>query len=151
MGTAPPPKVQIKHTPDKGRGVFLEEGVSARRYIPPWIQDKWGLSLLTEGGKGGNLRYEPGALYDKGRFCLDATRCFNTLGHLLNHAPPCKVTAKPTKPLFVKGKCFFFLFLVPDIQQQGLLSSFCYLGWRKPEATDSVQFVVLSETFELQL
>ena len=49
---------------------------------------------------------------DKGWFCLDATRCFNTLGRLLNHAPPCKATAKPTKPLFVEGKRFFVCLFV---------------------------------------
>jgi len=36
-------------------------------------------------------------------FCLDAMRRFNTHGRLLNHVPPRKATAKPTKLLFVKG------------------------------------------------
>lgn len=33
--------------------------------------------------------------------CLDATRKYGTVGHLLNHAAPGKVTVKPYKPLMV--------------------------------------------------
>lgn len=40
----------------------------------------------------------------QGWFCLDATRRHNTLGRLLNHAPPSQATLKPFKPLKVNGK-----------------------------------------------
>ena len=40
----------------------------------------------------------------QGWFCLGATRHFNTLGRLINHAPRQQATTKPTKPLFIKGK-----------------------------------------------
>lgn len=33
--------------------------------------------------------------------CLDATRKYGTVGRLLNHAAPGKVTVKPYKPLMV--------------------------------------------------
>ena len=52
----------------------------------------------------------------KGWFCLDATRRFNTLGRLLNHAPPRKATAKPTKPLFIKGKWRVGVVAARDLQ-----------------------------------
>ena len=39
-----------------------------------------------------------------GWVCLDATRCFSSMGRLLNHAPKTVATLTPHKPLFVGGK-----------------------------------------------
>lgn len=111
----------IHEIPGKGRGVLVEEFVPAGSYLceykttevyPRANRAKKEQEYATNG--------EPCMILEvqtpQGWFCLDATRKYNTLGRLLNHAAPHVATAKPFKPLLVNGKWRVGFLSTKDLQ-----------------------------------
>lgn len=109
MGKAAPIQLEIRETLEKGRGVFVQQEVPAGAFLLEYkTAEVFPRSQRKEKEEIYALNDEPCMILEvetpRGWYCLDATRRFNTLGRLLNHAPPHEATAKPSKPLFVKGK-----------------------------------------------
>ena len=101
--------IEIREVPGKGRAVFT---------LTPIPKDTFVLEYKTYKVYDREERITHKQEYEfngegcmvlevetaDGWFCLDATRRHNTLGRLLNHAPPPHATLKPNKPLRVNGK-----------------------------------------------
>ena len=112
--------MEICDVPGKGRAVFLRE---------PIAKDTFVLEYKTSEVYPRRERQKHEDVYElnnegcmilevetsQGWFCLDATRRHNTLGRLMNHAPPRKATLRPFKPLFVKGKWRVGFIAVKDL------------------------------------
>jgi len=102
-------ELEIRDIPGKGRGVFtlkpIPKGSFVMEYKTTQVYPQQERGIHEEeyafNGEGCMiLEVET----PQGWFCLDATRRHNTLGRLLNHAPPTQATLKPFKPLKVNGK-----------------------------------------------
>jgi len=96
--------MEVKHILAKGRGVFVNEYVSAGTYMAE-CKTIYPRSKRVKYEAMYTLSDEPCMILEvqapQGWQCLDATRKYGTVGHLLNHAAPGKVTVKPYKPLTV--------------------------------------------------
>ena len=101
--------VEIKDVPPKGRGVFAAAPIKQGSYICEYkTTNVYPRSARAKEEKQYALNGEACMVLDvytsMGCFTLDATRRFNSVGRLLNHAPAKVATVKPFKPLLVGEK-----------------------------------------------
>ena len=111
--------------PLKGRGVVAREVIRKGKYVCEYrthrvypVGSAEETQLATEyqrNGEGSYVLYTAYIVPEFGaRLCFDATRRFQDLGHLINHAPT-GYNLKPGRPLFVRGKWRVGMVAVKDI------------------------------------
>lgn len=109
MGKSKEIQMDIREIRGKGRGVVVTQQVPAGTFVVEYKTTKvYPKSKREQHEAEYSLNDEPCMILEvqtpNGWHCLDATRRFQSLGRLMNHAPPDKATAKPFRPQFVRGK-----------------------------------------------
>jgi SET domain-containing protein len=103
------PTLRIGHIEGKGRAVFATTSIPQGAYVCEYVRDcvyplkdrPTHEEEYKENGEGCMIL----DIHTKhGWLCLDATRCHDTVGRLLNHAPHRRATVRPFRPLLVDGE-----------------------------------------------
>ena len=103
-----PYELEVVEVAGKGRGVRVKEKVSAGAYVCEYEGEiyprKERPAREAEYAVNGEGCYILDAQTQDGWICVDATRCYSSIGRLLNHASKALATLTPYKPLLVGGK-----------------------------------------------
>ena len=100
--------VEVVNVEGKGRGVVVKERVPMGAYVCEYeatttYRRKERADHEAEYAKNDEGCYILDVLTKDGWMCLDATRSYNSVGRLLNHAPRTTATLTPYKPLSIRG------------------------------------------------
>lgn len=115
------PPVVIKEAPGKGRGVFATAPIRKGQYVMEYKTEKiYRREDRVEQERQYAENGEACMVFDvqtsEGWYTLDATRRFDTVGRLMNHAPARVATVIPFKPLQIKEKLRLAFLAARDIE-----------------------------------